>query len=170
MGVVGVLLVASSVQGELWWRHRDAEVPFGGGWQALEGPGFFVTRFSVAGTESDLLFAACGPAGQVALGRRHGAEPVRWVLPRAEDGWTPRAGVEAAWASPEAGTFWAMFTGADGTVRSASFDDPLWRQVGAGRGPVGGGGGRVAATSRVPGQVEILADTGDGLLGWTWWS
>lgn len=170
VGVAGRLLVARSVQGTLWLRHREWVVLFGGSWQALDGPGYAVARFAVAGTEDDLLLAATGPAGQVSLGRRRGEDPVRWLPTTADDGWRPRPGAEVTWVLPDPGVAWALATGVDGTVRSASSEDGVWRQVGSGRSPLGGSGGQVAATCRIPGQVEVFADTADRLLRWTWWS
>jgi hypothetical protein len=124
----------------------------------------------VAGDGGEVLIAASGPAGRISLGRRRGADPVRWVPTQAEDGWQPRPGGEVTWALPDPGVAWAFATGTDGTVRSASATDGVWRPVGDGPTPAGGSGGQVAATCRIPGQIEVVSDTEDGLLRWTWWS
>ncbi|MFG2563227.1 hypothetical protein [Streptomyces sp. NPDC048496] len=169
VGVVGSHLIVRSVQGALWLRQRDQPVLFGG-WQALDGPGYAVARFALAGGEDDLFIAASGPAGQVSLGRRRGSDPVRWLLTKAEDGWRPRPGSDVSCVMPDPGVAWALATGVDGTVRSASFADGVWRPIGSGLSALGGSGGHLAATCRVPGQVEVFADTADGSLRWTWWS
>ncbi|WP_225804469.1 hypothetical protein [Streptomyces sp. NK15101] len=71
---------------------------------------------------------------------------------------------------PDPGTAWAFATGTDGTVRAASMTDGVRRPIGEGPAPEGGTGGRVAATCRIPGRIEVVTDTEEGLLRWTWWS
>jgi hypothetical protein len=127
VGVAGECLVARSTQGGLWLRDPGTAVLFGGSWQQLDWPGHAVTRCSVAGGGADLLIAASGTGGRVSLGRRRGAEPLRWLPAQAEDGWLPRPGAEVTWALPEPGVAWAFATGTDGTVRSASVTDGVWR-------------------------------------------
>jgi hypothetical protein len=168
--VAGSYVVARSTQGTLWGRHRDWVVLLGGGWEDLGGPGFVVVRFAAGGTEGDLLIAASGAVGQVSLGRRTGADSVRWVPTRADDAWRPRPGADPVWVTSDPGVHTVHVPGVDGTVRCASYADPVWRAVGRGDPPAGGPSGRVAVTSRVPGQVEVFTDTQHRSLAWTWWS
>ncbi|WP_314616000.1 hypothetical protein [Streptomyces stackebrandtii] len=178
VGMAGECLVARSTLGGLWLRDPGAAVLFAGPWQELEGPGYAVTGCAVAGGGADLLIAASGHGGRVTLGRRRGGEPVRWLATRADDGWQPRPGGEVTWAFPEPGVGLAFATGTDGTVRSTSVTDGVWRPVGrvpgAGEGPNEGpgerSGGGVVTVCRIPGQIEVISDTEEGLLRWTWWS
>ena len=170
LAVVGGYVVARSLEGTLWGRHRDWVVLMAGGWENLGGPGFVVSRFAAGGVESDLLLAASGPVGQVSLGRRPGADPVAWVPTRADDAWRPRPGADLVWVTTDPGVHTAYVPGLDGTLRSATYADPVWRPVGRGTPPAGAPASRVAVTCRVPGQVEVFTETVDRSLSWTWWS
>ncbi|MFF0476567.1 hypothetical protein [Streptomyces sp. NPDC004284] len=168
--MTGGILVARSVLGTLWLWDLDALALSGGTWEELERPGYPVTRCAVAHDGGETLLAASGPEGRISLGRRRAGDPVRWLTTRAEDGWQPLPGGEVTWAVPDPGTAWAFTTGTDGTARAASVADGIWRPIGEGPVPEGGTGGRVAATCRIPGQIEVVTDTEEGLLRWTWWS
>ncbi|MBC2932947.1 hypothetical protein [Nocardioides sp. zg-1228] len=170
LAVVGGYVVASSVDGTLWGRHRDRVVLMAGGWENLGGPGFVVSRFDAGGVAGDLLLAASGPAGQVSLGRRPGADPVVWVPTRTDDAWRPRPRADLGWVTTDPGVHAVYVPGLDGTVRCATYADPVWRPVGRGTPPAGAPASRVAVTCRVPGQVEVFTDTVDRSLSWTWWS
>ncbi|MDX3733373.1 hypothetical protein [Streptomyces caniscabiei] len=177
VGVAESHVVVRSTLGALWQWERDAVpgLPGSGGWTELGRPGYAVTRFAVASGGDELFLAATGAAGQVSLGRRRGGDPVEWVPATAEDDWRPHPDADVACVVPERGMAWALATGVDGTVRSASAEDGVWRRVGSAPGPSEVTGARrsrrqVAAVIRMPGQVEVFADTPDGALSWTWWS
>lgn len=167
--VVGRQVVARSTDGRLWARDREPTALFGGSWQTIDGPGFFVEHVAAGGDDGNQLLAVRGPGGRVSVGTRTANAAVTWVSPGATDDWVPGVRTDLAWAVTGPGDQWLFAGGADGTVRALTAAAPVWTVVG-GASHAAAAGSLLAATSRAPGQVEVFTQGPDGSLSWTWWS
>ena len=143
---------------------------FGGGWQAIDGPGFLVEHVSACGDDGRQLLAVRGPGGRVSVGKGAPGTAVAWTPAGGPDGWAPHPRTDLAWAVAGADAEWLFATGADGTVRALTTTDPVWTVVGDGALQVAVAGSRLAPTVRAPGQVEVFSQNPDGSLAWSWWS
>jgi hypothetical protein len=170
LSVVGRQIVGRSRQGELWIRDREQVVPFDGGWQKLNSPGFAVQAFAAGGSDDQLRLAVRGPAGQVSIGERRSRGPVQWRPTTAEDDWRPALETDLAWAVPEPGSAWLFASGADGTVRVLAAPGEIWRPFSSGTSPQVRAPSRLHVACRTPGQIEVFTQTSEDDLVWAWWS
>jgi len=165
--VAGSQIVARTLPGDLVVRDQNILL---GGWRTLESPGFPVHAFSAVVSGDALWLAARGVAGQVSIGEGRSGESVQWRWTRAEDGWQPARDTDLTWAEPGAGYAWLFASGADGTVRFLAAADGIWRTVGSDTAPRLSAPSRLDVASRIPGQIEVFAQTSEDELVWTWWS
>lgn len=173
--VAGMRLVALAADGVLWARRLDAFPFFGGGWRAVESPGFAVTRFAAAGGEDGLHLAARSGSGEIRIGVLTG-DGVAWAPTGAAEGWRPSPATDLAWASPAPGS-WRLFAcGGDGSVRSLTWADGAlspdgWQPIGTPETAMTvSPSAALGAVSRSRGQIEVFARTAAGGMAWTWWS
>jgi hypothetical protein len=173
--VAGGRLVALAADGTLWTRRLGPLAIFEGGWRELEGPGFAVTRFAVAGTEERLHLAARSGSGEIRIGVLTG-DGVAWVPTGSADGWRPSPATDLAWTSPAPGRWWLFACDGDGSVRSLTWADGVpsadgWQPIGTPETAVAvSPAAALAAVSRARGQIEVFARTAAGGVAWTWWS